>query len=423
MKNHGYLSWLILAVLIVGLFGLGVFKVWGGSPEPVLNSGAGGDDQNNPEIDKLNADIAAKKQAIESINQRQREYQDAIAAKQAEKSSLQNQLAIFDNRLASLEASLDKIKLNIDETKLEIQKLNLDIAAKENDMAREKDQIAAALSLLYKEGDKSDIEIMLTKDNFADYIDQIKHLKDLNSGISDNLDALKKKQTALVADRDDQQTKEESLAKLQTDLENSQQDVRGEKGAKEILLNNTKASEAEYQKLLSQAKQEQQRAAADIASLEKTVRQKLSKNQQFNSLDTNDEGLIWPVPKNTITAYFHDPDYPFRNVFEHPAIDIRAPQSTPVKAAASGYVARAKDGGATGYSYIMLVHNDGLSTVYGHVSVISVKEDEYVGQGQIIGLSGGMPGTRGAGNLTTGPHLHLEVRLNGIPVDPLGYLQ
>lgn len=173
---------------------------------------------------------------------------------------------------------------------------------------------------------------------------------------------------------------------------------------------------------MEQAKKEQGEAAAEIVSLEKLVRAKLTE-LEGGDLEFNDNGMAWPVPRNVVTAYFHDPDYPFRYIFEHPGIDIRAGQGTTLKAAASGYVARTKNGGVSGYSYIMLIHGDGLSTVYGHVSKILVSEDDYVVQGQTIGLTGGIPGTPGAGKLTTGPHLHFEVRLNGIPVDPLSYLR
>jgi murein DD-endopeptidase MepM/ murein hydrolase activator NlpD len=190
-----------------------------------------------------------------------------------------------------------------------------------------------------------------------------------------------------------------------------------EEQVKRNLLIQTKGAEERFQTLLIELRREQEEANIEIIALERELRRKLT--QEGRALGGGP--LIWPVPRNTITSYFHDPDYPFRYLFEHPGIDIRASQGTPVKAASGGYVARAK-GGTLAYSYVMIIHDKGLSTVYGHLSKILVEEDTYVEKGELIGYSGGLPGTPGAGRLSTGPHLHFEVRLNGTPVDPLAYL-
>jgi hypothetical protein len=75
-----------------------------------------------------------------------------------------------------------------------------------------------------------------------------------------------------------------------------------------------------------------------------------------------------------------------------------------------------------GYSYLILAHAGGFMTVYGHVSEFRVAEGEKVFAGQIVALSGATPGTKGAGLMTTGAHLHFEVLKGGKYVDPLDYL-
>ncbi len=374
----------------------------------------------NQEIKQINQQIQSQKNRLKKIQEKQKIYSNALKKKQAEKASLNNQLAILDNRIAKTELDIEITETEIKKVNLEIEKVNLEIENKEKEIETEKRHIENILRLMNKYDMTSNLEVFLLNDSFSEFLSQIKYLEDINKKIKEKLESLKKLRKKLDKEKIRLSKKQEELATLKTELDEKKKKMESEKNSKVFILEQVRSSEKEYQRLLAQAKKEQQEAAAEIASMEKIVRAKLAK-LQGKKLDFNDNGFIWPVPSHVITTYFHDPDYPFRYIFEHPGIDIRAAQGTPIKAAASGYVARAKDAGY-GYSYIMIIHGDGLSTVYGHVSKIFVKEDEYVVQGQTIGLSGGLPGTPGAGRLTTGPHLHFEIRKNGIPVDPLEYL-
>lgn len=373
-----------------------------------------------PEIIELNKKIEERKGEAKKIEEKQRQYELLIQKKQKEKATLGSQLSILENRLAKAELDISKTETEIDRVKLEVKKTTLEIKEKDQEIEGEKEHLVNVLRLIYENDQINQLEVLLVNSSLSEFLNQVKYLEDINDSLGKSLDDLKNFKISLEERKRDLNEKNKNLSELKDELSQRKEGLDSEKTAKNILLDQTRSSEAEYQRLLKLAKEEQQRAAGDIASLEKTVRAKLAQMSD-RKLEFNDAGFIWPTAKNFITAYFHDPDYPFRNIFEHPAIDIRAGQGSSVKAAASGYVARARDAGL-GYNYIMLVHGDGLSTVYGHVSKIYVKEDEYVVQGQIIGLSGGTPGTPGAGGLTTGPHLHFEVRLNGIPVNPLEYL-
>ncbi|MBU1778617.1 peptidoglycan DD-metalloendopeptidase family protein [Patescibacteria group bacterium] len=374
----------------------------------------------NTEIKELNKKIEKSKNKIKDIQAKQQQYSQNISQKQKEKASLNNQLSILDNRLAKTKLDIETVETEINQTNLEIKKVNIEIDDQNEKIQEEKEHISNILKFLYKQNQGSTLEILLLNDSLTDFINQVKYLEDLNGEVVNSLDVLKKYKKELENNKSDLDVKNKEIKNLKQELEEKIVSLDEEQNNKLFILEEVKGSEREYQRLLSRAKQEQEEASAEILNSERAVRAKIAQLSK-DELKFNDKGLIWPVPKNVITAYFHDPDYPFRYIFEHPAIDIRAGQGTNLKVAASGYVARTKDAGK-GYSYIMIIHGNDLSTVYGHVSKIFVKENEYVVQGQSIGQTGGMPGTSGAGRLTTGPHLHFEVRLNGIPVNPLEYL-
>jgi murein DD-endopeptidase MepM/ murein hydrolase activator NlpD len=122
----------------------------------------------------------------------------------------------------------------------------------------------------------------------------------------------------------------------------------------------------------------------------------------------SDAGFIWPVDGAVVSGFG------MRWGRLHEGIDITAPTGTPIWAAAAGTVIHA--GWLGGYGNLVVVdHGDGLATAYAHASVILVALGQEVAQGETVALVGS------TGN-SSGPHLHFEVRVNGIAVDPLLYL-
>ena len=374
------------------------------------------------EINDLNQKISAQKKQLDSIQAKQKAYQAQIDAKAKEKTTLTNQLSIIQSYIDKTQLDIDGTNVQIDETTLEIKKIELDSANLDQKIEEQKNHIADLLNLLNKQGQVSTLEMLLSNNSLADFLNQAKYLQDANSELLKSVDELKQNKDQLDQNRADLNDQNNQLLALKAKLEDKQNGLAYDQSSKTDLLQETKSSEKQYQSLLQQSINEQRQEEADLAGAEQALREKMSQSQK-NRLDSGNGTIAWPVPRNMIMTTFHDPDYPYRNILgEHPGWDIRAKQGTTIGAAADGYVAKVKFDGTKNYAYIMLIHANGLATVYGHVSAVYVVQDQYVTQGQPIGRTGGMPGGIGSGPFTTGPHLHFEIRLNGLPVDPAGYL-
>ncbi len=176
-----------------------------------------------------------------------------------------------------------------------------------------------------------------------------------------------------------------------------------------VLLAETKNQEANYRALVAQKLARKQQVEEEIRKAEEAIKVTINPN----SLPKTGSGVLrWPFDKVVITQYFGNTPFATANaqVYKgngHNAIDLGAPVGTPTKAALSGTIMGAGDTdlvckGASYGRWIMIKHNNGLATIYAHLSLIKVVEGQSVNTGDVIGYSG-------ATGYVTGPHLHFSV--------------
>lgn len=377
------------------------------------------------QVDDLKEKIKNYQEQIKELEKQQKIYEENIKIKRKEALTLKNQINILTNQIAKTKTEIRKKETQIKKTNLEIEEIQRQIKNKNLEIDDLKEKIAEFLRKIYQYDNKSYLEIILLNESISDYFNLLKTGEDLQNSLQQTLTEVQLVKENLEVQEKDLREKKAELEKLKKEYSAKKKELEENERSKRAILEETQGAEWKFQTLLAQAKLEMQQAEREIAKLEKEIRKKLAEEKEKQWQELEELGMVifsWPVPNEGITTTFHDPDYPFKKwLGEHSGIDIRASQGTPVKASASGYVARAKHGGM-GYSYVMIIHQQGYSTVYGHLSKINVEEGVFVKRGEIIGKSGGLPGTSGAGRFSTGPHLHFEIRKDGIPINPLKYL-
>ncbi len=369
---------------------------------------------------------------------------------------LLQELEVFESSIREKEQSLwsqDQKKrtirenINLLDQQLNIQNQKLQqIQAQKKKWNDELQRIASQKSsiVLQKEAYKKDIEKQAIRrklrENFLGNSPEIQKMRWLFSSqkVSDLLASRRK-------EREAEQRKKQRLASLYTSqnfIENQErhaflvqrtiQDLEAktirEKNVYENLLQ-AKAS------LEQQLQSDTQNTNQELESIYTARSQLIQDLQTMQSVLHTEEGLPQTEPISPdvqfstplsiplqITASFEDPQYEKTFGIPHDGVDFFAPPQTPILAVADGIVQKV-DFEEYDYASLILFHPDlNLYTIYGHISQALASEGDLISVGDTIALSGGVPGEKGSGFLTTGPHLHFSVFKNGVFVDPMQYL-
>lgn len=369
--------------------------------------------------------------------------------------SLKTQIENMDYLINNAQAKINNVEKQIAQKENAIDVLLKDIQIKKIEIENQKILLKEYLKLLYLQQnnfyddtqaqDISVSKLLLADSSVGETFQEIQYFSILEQTGQNIFDTLENTEKEYKDQRTEVIQTKQKLAKLNEQLDGEKTNLKLQQNAKQKLLERTKGEEEIYRDLIANSKREQLEIIDEINSLKENllfVEQKIHEDgENFNpdnygnlitpnvraiyDFEINDdyingETLNWPVsPTRGISAYFHDSAYLAAFGIPHNAIDIPTAQGTPVRAPASGVVYKVKDNGDNSYSYIMLAHKGGLMTLYGHVSKILVNERDVVLPGEVIALSGGTPGTKGSGYLTTGAHLHFEVIKDGKHIDPL----
>jgi murein DD-endopeptidase MepM/ murein hydrolase activator NlpD len=368
----------------------------------VLAAPAAGD--NSGKLSDLQARIAAARAKESRLTRQISDVTVQIRALEGKVGDVSQKLSILEQDLALHQRRLDRLNALFN---FETERLNF--------LKRQYASVLRQLNLrmidIYETRDPSLVEVILNSKSFQDVLDQIQYLE-----------AIARQDKRIAAEvagaRDEVHVARERTKKIRTRVHSETQVVavrtQQQRNVKNELLasKSSLANKRSKQKGALASTRKQEKAflaeANALAAEDAGIRGQLAAAQGATDTTPSSQGLIWPV-SGPVTSPFG-----YRWGRLHAGIDLGVPYGTPIHAAASGTVVLAGWTGGYG-NYTCIDHGGGMATCYGHQSSYAVSSGAPVSQGQVIGYVGNTGHSFGA-------HLHFEVRINGNPVDPLGYL-
>jgi murein DD-endopeptidase MepM/ murein hydrolase activator NlpD len=356
--------------------------------------------------------IEHKRSQIEEAKQKEGVLSTDIARYSTRIETLQGEIAATQSRLERAQASLDRQRAELLEVRDRLEEARDRLERLRRELATARKVLAARLVEIYKSDAPDALTVVLESDGFGDLLERaefLERISDQDREITDRVRGLRDRardQAVELAKLEEREqlaaerilAERDQIAQAQSQLVASRDELAATRSDKRGTLAVVREQRGILEDDLASLEAEQAKVAAALQGTPAPGPVKQGSGQ-----------LIWPV-NGPVTGSFGE----VRPGHLHAGIDIAVPEGTPIRAADSGRVALM--GWVGGYgNYTCIQHTASMSTCYGHQSSFSTSNGASVSQGQVIGLSGN------TGN-STGPHLHFEVRINGTPVDPLGYL-
>lgn len=361
---------------------------------------------------------------------------NSISENESERERLKEKKAELDKQLEAakqntedqkaqqeaLQAQIEVVQQQIDASNQQILALDEQISTKQAEIGEKQAEIDANMELLkqrlraiYMAGEATTLDIILGAEDFNDFLDKTAILQSVSQHDTELIQGIQKDMAAVQEEKAVIEENRAAVAQAKIDLDSQQQELTGLLEQSEALLAELEGKQRAVQDSLDEADEELQDIEKAIS--EYYARQKAETQQQNPT--SNDGGsyvgsgqFIWPTPGFTyLSSYWGDG----RN---HGAIDIAGSNiyGSKVVAADSGTVVLAESGGwGGGYgTYLMIDHGNGYATLYAHLSGLAVSQGQTVQQGQVIGFVGST-------GYSTGPHLHFEIRVNGVKQNPMNW--
>lgn len=314
-----------------------------------------------------------------------------------------NQLADNKKEIKQLNEEIAELQAAITDTENDIRQLESNITIKEAELVVKKSEIEntthdlnARLRQIYKSGSVSFIDIILNSSNISEFITNMEMVSLIYENDKNLVISLKDSYAAIEAQKNELIVLQNSLSAKQTSLEAGQA----------LMASKRSAASAENKKL-----------EAQLDALNAEADRIIREIQALSGKGSYAGGILsWPTPGYTRVSsefgYRIHPILGYRKL--HTGIDIAAPYGATVIASNSGKVIASYYNSSYG-NMIIVDHGGGIATLYAHLSSRLVNVGASVRRGQTIAKVGST-------GMSTGPHLHFEVRLNGVYQNPRSYL-